>query len=68
MATELMEKTILDACRGHYLSLKVLAELLNRSPDPLRQGHLNRMVKNRQLERAYPAEPNSPKQAYTSAE
>lgn len=68
LATELMEKTILNACRGHYLSLKVLAELLNRSPDPLRQGHLNRMVKNRQLERAYPTEPNSPKQAYTSAE
>ncbi len=68
LAADAMEKTILDACRGHYLSLKVLATLLDRSPDPLRQGHLNRMVRNRQLERAYPAEPNSPKQAYTSAE
>ncbi|PJE78350.1 hypothetical protein CI610_02725 [invertebrate metagenome] len=62
-----VEETILNVCQEHYLSLRVLAELLNRKPDGLRQKYLNKMVNNRRLHRAFPTEPNSPKQAYTSA-
>ena len=68
LPVEDMEQIILEACQTGYLSLRVLAELLDRSPNPLRQGHLNRMVKDKKLLRAFPMEPNSPKQAYTSAE
>ncbi len=63
-----MEQVIISVCNECYLSLRVLAELLDRSPDPLRQSYLNRMVKEKKLRRAFPLEPNSPKQAYTSAE
>ncbi|MCW7556393.1 AAA family ATPase [Endozoicomonas gorgoniicola] len=63
-----MEQVIIAACKKCYLSLRVLAELLSRSPDPLRQSHLNRMVRDKKLLRAFPLEPNSPKQAYTSAQ
>ncbi|WP_263081278.1 putative DNA binding domain-containing protein [Endozoicomonas sp. Mp262] len=62
-----VEETILKACQEHYLSLRVLAELLNRKPDGLRQKYLNKMVNDKRLRRAFPTEPNSPKQAYTSA-
>ena len=68
LPVEEMEQVILEACQIGYLSLRVLAELLDRSPNPLRQGHLNRMIKDKKLLRAFPMEPNSPKQAYTSAE
>lgn len=62
-----MKRIIVDVCREGYLSLRVLAELLDRSPDPLRQSYLNQMVKDKVLRRAFPMEPNSPKQAYTTA-
>ncbi len=62
-----VEETILNVCQEHYLSLRVLAELLNRKPDGLRQKYLNKMVTDKRLRRAFPTEPNSPKQAYTSA-
>ena len=62
-----MKRIIVDVCREGYLSLRVLAGLLDRSPDPLRQSYLNQMVKDKVLRRAFPMEPNSPKQAYTTA-
>ena len=67
LPTQEMEKIIQAACQECYLSLRVLAELLDRSSDFLRQNYLNKMVKGGKLRRAFPREPNSPKQAYTSA-
>jgi|APMI01.1.fsa_nt_gi ATP-dependent DNA helicase RecG len=64
---ELVQKTILALCRGRYLGLRVLAELLGRNPDgvDLRKRILNPLVSGNELQRAYP-NPNDPRQAYTT--
>jgi len=62
-----MIETIGELCRGRYLTLKVLGELLNRSEDYLRQRVLNPLVEKRYLQRAFPATPNDPRQAYTTS-
>ena len=66
---ELVRKTILTLCDGHYLGLRVLADLLSRRDRggaDLRQRILNPLVKEGLLMRAYPR-PNDPRQAYRSA-
>lgn len=63
--TAITEKTILALCETYYLSLPVLAKLLKRSEDALRKNFLNPMVTEKYtLERAFPTNPNHPKQAY----
>jgi len=54
-------------CNGHYLGLKVLAVLLGRSENYLRQSLLNPLVEQGRLRRAFPTTPNDPRQAYTSS-
>ncbi|MCK9565264.1 MAG: hypothetical protein M0Q43_04375 [Methanothrix sp.] len=61
-----MDKVILSLCKGRFLSLRQLAELLNRSPDTLRVHYLNRLVKEGTLEQRYPDKPNHPDQGYCS--
>jgi predicted HTH transcriptional regulator len=65
---ELVQQTVLDLCRGRYLGLRVLAQLLGRNPDgvDLRKRILNPLVTNKTLLRAYP-NPNDPRQAYTTS-
>ena len=64
---ELVKKTILTICAGHFVTLKALEELLNRKRDSLRIHYLNPMVENeRTLRRAHPEKPNDPRQAYTA--
>ena len=64
----LVQQTVLALCRGRYLSLRVLAQLLGRNPDgmDLRKRILNPLVTNQSLQRAYP-NPNDPRQAYTAS-
>jgi hypothetical protein len=64
---KLVQQTILALCRGRYLGLRVLAELLGRNPDgvDLRKRILNPLVSGNALQRAYP-NPNDPRQAYTT--
>ena len=65
VSMEVTKKTILNLCEQYYLSLPLLAKLLNRSEVALRQGFINPMVMNdHTLERAFPQTPNHPKQAY----
>ncbi|MGY4533496.1 hypothetical protein ACVW0Y_002628 [Pseudomonas sp. TE3786] len=59
-----MREVISELCEDHYLTLNVLAELLCRSPDALRQQYLNRMVKSRQIQLAFPSKPTHIRQAY----
>lgn len=65
---ELVQQTVLALCRGRYLGLRVLAQLLGRNPDgvDLRKRILNPLVANKTLLRAYP-NPNDPRQAYTAS-
>ena len=67
IAKELMGRVILALCDGRYLTLKVLAALLGRSENYLRQGYLNPLARIGSLSLAFPLAPNHPRQAYTSS-
>ncbi|HUM74812.1 MAG TPA: putative DNA binding domain-containing protein [Nitrosomonas europaea] len=60
-----LQETLLVLCEGRYLGLRVLAQVLKRDPDDLRKRTLSGMVKNGQLQTAYPAM-KDPRQAYTT--
>ena len=64
VSREVMVRTILAICNEDFVNLTVLANLLDRSPIPLRDKHLNRMVKEGQLELRYPDKPTHPDQGY----
>lgn len=63
---EKMIELLKKLCTGRYLTLKVLGLLLDRSEDYLRLHFLNPLVDKRELRRAFPANPNDPRQAYTA--
>lgn len=50
-------------CEGHYVTRTVLARLLDRSPDALRQTHISPMVRSGMLELAFPSKPTHEQQA-----
>jgi ATP-dependent DNA helicase RecG len=61
---ELMRNTILKLCSERYLTVKRLAELLNRSSETIRTHFINPMLSEKLLELKYPDEPTHPQQAY----
>jgi len=61
---ELMRDTILKLCSERYLTVKRLAELLNRSSETIRTHYINPMWSEKLLELKYPDEPTHPQQAY----
>jgi len=64
MQKDRMQQVIITLCKEHYLTLNVLANLVKRSPDALRQQYLNGMVKRRQIQLAFPSKPTHERQAY----
>lgn len=62
-----MREVICLLCQEHYLTLNVLAALLSRSPDALRQQYLNGMVRSRQIQLAFPSTPTHLRQAYKTS-
>lgn len=61
---KLMVKTILQLCADNYLSLKELADILDRKPDSLRNHYINNMVSEGALQWRYPETINHPQQGY----
>jgi ATP-dependent DNA helicase RecG len=61
---ELVKSIILQLCSGHYLELRALSTLLNRSPETIRTHYVISMVEQKLLELRYPEQLNHPKQAY----
>ncbi len=59
---------ILSICKGHYISLSCIAELLNRNTDTIRKSYLTDMKDEGLLKLAFPAEPNDPRQGYATVE
>ncbi|MQM29990.1 MAG: hypothetical protein CRU78_05360 [Candidatus Accumulibacter phosphatis] len=68
IAEEAMQKAILAVCRGQFVALSTLAELLKRDPHALRQQHLKPLTRDGKLRLAFPTAPTHAKQAYRSAE
>ena len=66
MDKKLFEQVILNVCEGHFLTLQVLAQLLNRSADSLRNSYLTPMVRGKALTLAFPGTPTHERQAYCS--
>jgi ATP-dependent DNA helicase RecG len=62
------QSIILELCTGRYLTRHVLAQLVNRNPDALRNRFLVPMVREGLLQYRFPDEPNRPAQSYTTAE
>lgn len=68
LSPERMEATLLSLCRDQYLTLSVLAQLVERNSDGLRQQYLTRMVRAGSMVLAFPTKPTHEKQAYRAAE
>jgi ATP-dependent DNA helicase RecG len=62
-----VEQAVASLCEGRFITLSVLAEILERSPDYLRQNILKGMIERGLIKRAYPQIPNDPRQAYSKA-
>ncbi len=62
-----IEQVIIALCGKsdqQHLGLFTIAKLLNKKPDTLRKNYLSQMLKNQQLELAYPTIPTHPNQGY----
>lgn len=68
LAKEDMEAIILVLCKGYYLTLPVLCNLLKRQADPLRKSYLKPLVERGELVMAFPTTPTHPLQAYTATQ
>jgi len=68
ISSEAMRQAILLVCKGHYVALSSLAELVNRDTDALRQQHLKPLAKEGKLRLAFPTAPTHAKQAYRATE
>lgn len=55
---------ILSVCKDDFITLRVMGEMLGRSPDTLRVHYLNRLVRAGALDLRYPDQLNHPNQAY----
>lgn len=64
LGMEQMQTVICAVCEGHYVTRAVLARLLDRSPDALRQTHISPMVRSGMLQLAFPSKPTHEQQAY----
>lgn len=65
VSPKLLRSTVQQLCATHYLSVRVLAQLLNRRVDDLRARTLTPMVKASELKTAFSAM-NDPRQSYTT--
>lgn len=63
-----MVTVILAVCRDRYLTLNVLANLVNRNADTLRKSYLDELVRSRRIQRAFPSTPTHEKQSYRTVD
>ena len=64
---EVLTRAALAICTGRFVTLRCLAELIQRKPDTLRDQYLSRLVKDRKLMLAFPTTPTHERQAYTTS-
>ena len=62
-----MNEAVLGVCKGRFVTLRCLSELVMRKPDTLRDHYLSKLVKNRKLILAFPTTPTHERQAYCNA-
>ena len=64
VSKEVMRRVILQLCAGQFVTRNCLAQLVDRTPDALRQQYLSMMVREKKLSLAFPQNPNDNRQAY----
>ena len=64
---EKMITVVLTLCAEHFITLRCLAELVNRKPDTLRNQYLAGLVQERKLSLAFPKTPTHERQAYCAS-
>ncbi|MBF0609964.1 MAG: hypothetical protein G8345_06965 [Magnetococcales bacterium] len=62
-----IQRLILAACQGQFLSLRTLSTLLGRAPAYVRFYYLREMIAQGELEMQHPDKPNHPNQSYRTA-
>lgn len=67
LSSERMEEVLQSLCANQYLTLSVLAELVCRNSDGLRQQYLSKMVRSGEMLLAFPTKPTHERQAYRAA-
>jgi ATP-dependent DNA helicase RecG len=67
LAPDETRRIILALCQRVFVTAYELGQLMNRNPNSLRNRFLTPLVEEGFLARKYPAEPNRPDQAYTTA-
>lgn len=63
-----VRRTLLELCRGRYLTLPLLAELTGRTADTLRVHYVSKLVAEGRLALRFPEQPTHPSQAYRTVD
>jgi ATP-dependent DNA helicase RecG len=66
VSREVLVSTVAALCTGRFVTLRALAELVNRKPDTLRDQYLSKLVRDKKLSLAFPTTPTHERQAYCS--
>lgn len=64
LSPHIMEGIIVQLCAYRPLRLKELADMLERTPDGLRNNYLAKLLRENRLRLKYPDQVNHPRQAY----
>lgn len=64
---EILVSVVLELCGKHFITLRCLAELVQRKPETLRDQYLTRLVRERKLTLAFPTTPTHERQAYCTS-
>lgn len=64
LSPKVMEDMIVQLCARKPLRLKELADMLERTPDGLRNNYLAKLLRENRLRLKYPDQVNHPRQAY----
>jgi ATP-dependent DNA helicase RecG len=58
---------VLKLCEGQFVTLRCLAEIINRQPIALQNQYLSKLVRDRKLSLAFPTKPTHERQAYCTS-
>jgi ATP-dependent DNA helicase RecG len=60
----LMNSVLLELCEGQYITLNVLAKIVDRNSNSIRQRYIKKLIEENRLKMAFPSTPNHERQAY----
>ncbi|MDC9598133.1 RNA-binding domain-containing protein [Xenorhabdus anantnagensis] len=64
LSNEMMDSIVLELCKGHFIPLHVIAMLVDRTPQNVREKQLSPLVEQRKMRLAFPHVKRHKKQGY----